>query len=150
MSEDGKRIFVISYRGKVLCLSNSGNLIWEYDTESHFVAAPAFGENKLFFGLDNGLFCCIDTKKGELLWKKEVKPLVCPPVYADGKIVMGIEDTLYVLYANSGNVFETYEIGSKIYSIALFEEKLILGTYKGEIFCLKSAEKNFFSLMRSN
>jgi outer membrane protein assembly factor BamB len=143
MSADGKRI-VVSYKENVFCLSDSGDTIWTFDTESYLITAPALGENKLFFGLKNGFFCCVDAKKGTLLWKREIEFPVCPPVAANGKVAVGGGDTLLMLDASTGDIVETYTIESGVYSLALFDEKLVVGTFYGEILCLESEKPHLF------
>ena len=145
MSSNGKRIFVVSYKGVVACLSESGEDLWHFYGGDRIITAPAVGQNKIYFGTENGTFYCVDAMKGTLLWKKELKSPLCSPVLADGKVAVGGESTLYILSALSGNIVETYTIGAGVHSLALSNGKLIVGTEYGRIICLESARRDYFA-----
>lgn len=71
---DDDKIYVCSDLGKVLCLSLSGELLWEFKTDYHFEgvhATPIIVEDKLIVGgYDGGLYA-INKEDGELIWKNK-------------------------------------------------------------------------------
>ena len=123
------------------CLQCSGELLWQYDCGSLITPAPAVGYDKIYFGTQNEVFYCVDANQGDLLWKQEVGPYICPPVVADGKVAVGVWNALHILNAKSGKIIESYKIETQVVSIALFNGKLFVGEANGRILCLGSSQK---------
>ena len=97
----------------------SPKVVWVYESQDHFIAAPVMGERALYVsglaGLGTGEFFALSpeaTATSRQLWAKKAPflrlPVVCAPAIADGRLVFGDGmhqtdgATLYCLKADNG------------------------------------------------
>jgi outer membrane protein assembly factor BamB len=147
LSLDGEKIFVGTSFG-VACLDiETRDTIWQFDCGEMIFTTPAVAYDKVFFGTLNGLFYCLNSENGELIWKLETGSEIsepqdrisCSALVADGKVAFGTGNgVLYIVDVQSGEIFESLQLSEDgINSIALSDGKLIVGDVKGRIFCFE-------------
>ena len=111
------RVFVADLDGEVFALDlKTGKKLWEYATESGFIASPTLYDKKVLIGDYDGRFYCLDADTGKALWVFETNLEIdaAASVY-EGKILVGSQDaTLYCLDAESGKVVWQHEIADQI------------------------------------
>ncbi len=67
--------FGSSNSGKVTCLdARNGDVIWKFFTGGPVRFAPAYYDNKVYFGSDDGYVYCLNASDGSLVWKKRATP----------------------------------------------------------------------------
>ncbi|MBN1348711.1 PQQ-binding-like beta-propeller repeat protein, partial [candidate division KSB1 bacterium] len=65
-----KLYFGASSNDRLTCLdATTGEEIWSYFAGGPIRLAPAFYDNKIYFGADDGVVYCLDAETGELVWK---------------------------------------------------------------------------------
>ena len=85
--------FQLGLRGDV----SDAARIWENVDVKAYMTAPLFHEGRLYFVRDEGVFCCADPVKGELIFEERIalasgsrgrgKPFYASPVLAQGRVI---------------------------------------------------------------
>ena len=67
---DGNVYFGSSVTNKVYSIELSkGKINWEFYAQGPVRFAPAFYNDRIYFGSDDGFVYCLDSKEGKLIWK---------------------------------------------------------------------------------
>jgi outer membrane protein assembly factor BamB len=132
--------------------SNSGELIWKYETEGWIEATPAVANGKVFIG-DRGntaIVYCLEAEDGSLVWKHTYEghygAEYSSPAIVDGKIVICMTRTLFVLNEIDGDVVWSYDPpivgyderrspGFEGSAVAIAEGRIFAVTREGKLYC---------------
>ncbi len=95
---------------------------------------PAVTADRIFFGLDNGIFYAIDRVSGELVWSFETESLNLPssPVVADDIVIFGsFAGGVYGLDIDSGEVRWRYDGGTDLFlsSVTLVDDTVYIASF---------------------
>ncbi len=104
---DEKSIYFGTGQGKVYSLSRkNGNIIWEYDTGSHFISSkPLVLSNQLIIGNTDGLLYSFNKAKGTINWRyKTANQIAANPVYFKNRIFLA-SDKFYCLNPDGKEVW---------------------------------------------
>jgi len=118
------------------CLdTNTGLLLFKYQTGNDVRSTPSLGYGKVFFGSND---CQIYgfSQFGVKLWNYTTDGAVrSSPAVADGKVYVGSDDGhLYVLDESGGNLLDKFYIGHPIESSpAVDDGKVFVGSDSGDI-----------------
>ncbi len=148
-----KKIFLGSDFGHLLAISESGTLVWSFDTGGMkpVFTDPTVRKGKVYFSSCDGSLYCLGTLKGNLLWKFNeisLSDTFSPVMSPDGKIIFigGIccdgTGFLGAIDAMKGSVLWTFtsESGIRISPvISTAYELLIFASMDGSVYCLDMA-----------
>jgi len=72
----GKRLFVGSNHDDSVAAfdTETGELLWRFDTNGPVRFAPVGGKGRIIFGSDDGCVYCVKASDGSLVWKKRAVP----------------------------------------------------------------------------
>lgn len=121
----GGMVFFASLRGKGVTAYRfkTGELIWHFKVDKGVESSPAFYEERLYFGANDGHLYAVDAKDGTLLWQFYSGAEILSSPIAEGGMVFfsASNDILYALDAVTGEMVWRYKGagGSGIYSIRL-------------------------------
>ena len=110
LSDD--KIFVADREGLVQARSSdSGQLLWEIDTDLPFSAGPGVGANTLILGSSNGKVTALDNSTGEQLWNSKVSSeVLAVPAIANGIVIVRTTDgTVIALNEKTGQQLWRFE-----------------------------------------
>jgi outer membrane protein assembly factor BamB len=88
-ADRGPRLFVGSYDGKAAALDlETGDELWEIDTDHGLSAGPAYGEGVVVFGTADGGLLALRADTGDELWYRSLSSEVLAPPVVDRGIVL--------------------------------------------------------------
>lgn len=68
----GDRVICGSTTSQMNCIDlKTGANLWLYNTGSRIYHTPAYNNKKIYFGTENGMYYCISTDNGEVVWQKQ-------------------------------------------------------------------------------
>ena len=124
-------------------------LEWTFDVGKFLKSSPVVSTGKIFLGGPTGIFYALDSKTGQVVWKKETGLGVdAPALVHNGKVYVGTKDGwLFCLDAESGKQNWTYEtmgeiVGAPNHAIhPLTGRKLVLvGSYDNFVHCVDAED----------
>ena len=80
--------------------SETGKLLWKYDSGDWVETTPAISDGVIYFGSYNARFFALDATSGELLWTYKLKESVRrSPAVLEDTVYIGTKNYLYALRA---------------------------------------------------
>ncbi len=122
----GNKVYVGSLDGNLYCLdTNSGNVLWKYQTGGQILATPSIVDNAVYVASCNqpvnGILFKLDANSGAVIWQKDIPYvldktlgsgnfLFASPTVADGMVFVrsGLRMN-YALNAATGATIWTYD-----------------------------------------
>jgi outer membrane protein assembly factor BamB len=103
-NSQNNHVYVATNDGFVRAFDSKGNIVWEYNAESEFVAGPTYENGKLWVADVEGKMLCLNAADGKKLWEYRAgEQLITKPVIAEDLIlVFSSGETLYAVEKNSG------------------------------------------------
>lgn len=128
-NEEGN-LYLSTRKGLVYCLgSGKREILWKFEASEELTSPPFLGaENVYVYDRKNILYCL--SKKGRLLWKKEVKEKITTGIAEfKKKIYFGTEKGIFFSFTTeSGEELWRFQAGKAIRSTPVFSgEKIIFG-----------------------
>jgi outer membrane protein assembly factor BamB len=131
----------------VYAIYPNGELKWRYDDDIRISSTPAIDENGILYvgsiyGHPN-YFCAIDTKNGDLIWRKQHDNIYSSPAIGeDGSIYFGsLNEYIYAYYPN-GTLKWKFKTDDNVYSSPAIGDD-------GTIYC-GSDDGNLYALYPNN
>jgi outer membrane protein assembly factor BamB len=123
-------IYLSTERGLVYCMTGERReILWKFEVSEELASSPFLGaENIYVYDMNSTLYCL--SKKGRLLWKKEVKEKITTGIKElKKKIYFGTEKGIFFARAtSSGEELWRFEAGDAIRSTPVFSaERIIFG-----------------------
>jgi len=123
-------LYLSTRRGLVYCLAGGRReILWKFEASEELNSSPFLGaENIYVYDRTSTLYCL--SKKGRLLWNKEVKEIISTGVTEfKKKIYLGTEQGIFFsLSTASGEEIWRFETGKAIRSTPVFaDERIIFG-----------------------
>ncbi len=136
------RLFIAAFNGSFYCVNaTSGASLWTRSfvgAGTYIITHPAVADNRVFLGA-----LCLNETDGSTLWNTTLNGQQGIgsrnfPVVADGKVFIGINDTMFCLDASSGSVMWNYTIGGEVFRAppAIAYGKLFVPSTDGFFYCL--------------
>ncbi|MFH1630759.1 MAG: PQQ-binding-like beta-propeller repeat protein [Candidatus Aenigmatarchaeota archaeon] len=66
------RLYFLCYDKKLYCVSNKGEILWEFLTSGSMASLVKIVSNKIYFGSTNSIFYCLDLEKRTVDWTFQV------------------------------------------------------------------------------
>ena len=130
VKDDGGDLYLSTRKGLVYCLAGGKReILWRFEASEELTSSPFLGaENVYVYDRTSTLYCL--SKKGRLLWKKEVKEKITTGIAEfKKKIYLGTEKGIFFSLATaSGEELWRFEAGKAIRSTPVFiDERIIFG-----------------------
>ncbi len=130
VKDAGGGLYLSTQRGLVYCLAGGRReILWKFEASEELASSPFLGtENIYVYDRASTLYCL--SKKGRLVWKKEVKEKITTGITEfKKKIYFGTEKGIFfALEAPSGEELWRFEAGKAISSTPVFaDERIIFG-----------------------
>lgn len=124
---------------------NTGDLIWETETEYNFSAGPGTGEGSIILATSNAEVVAFNIETGEQQWVSTVSSeVLANPVVASGSVIIRTTDgRMTALSAKDGSELWTFERSVPALSIRgtgtpiIVEDKVIAGFANGKLLALR-------------
>ncbi len=102
----------------------SNNVLWKYTIDSPVRTSPAVVDHSIYFGVNDGIFYCLDAATGDLKWNQSIGRMGwSSPAVSENYVVVGsVDHTIYCLNALTGEILWTYETDAEILSSPLIVE----------------------------
>jgi len=140
-----QRVLVADMAGYVQAFSPDGEFLWKTRLNGGISATPVAHPAKpsLFLGTHNGMVYGLETRKGEILWKREIPTQSDPRILADllywrTTNVIALSswgERFYALNADSGAELFSWNAGISPYAAAAADRK-------GALYCLRAVSKS--------
>jgi outer membrane protein assembly factor BamB len=139
VKDDGGDLYLSTRKGLVYCLAGGKReILWKFEAFDELTSSPFLGaENVYVYDRTSTLYCL--SKKGRLLWKKEVKEKISTGVIEfKEKICLGTEKgVLFALWTASGEEIWRFEAGKAIVSTPVFaDSRIIFGCHDHSLYFL--------------
>ena len=108
---DGK-VLAADRNGLVQCRNiDTGDLLWETETEIHFSGGPGINSTTVALGSSNGEVAALNLESGEIRWKSTVtSEVLSVPVIAEGSVLIRTTDgALIALDEKDGSQLWRYD-----------------------------------------
>jgi len=136
---DGK-VFVGSEK-RALCLKiETGEVVWEYKTDSKTWSPPTIANGLLYMGIDDNKALCLNADTGNLVWTFATNGAVIrPPTVSDGRAFVGSNDKIfYCLDANTGSKIWEYQTEGAVTCHPVVDNGLVYFVSQDKkVYCLK-------------
>jgi outer membrane protein assembly factor BamB len=109
---DGARVFAAERNGDVSGYElNSGEQLWETDTDLAIAGGPGVGEGLVLVGSSDGMVVALNADTGEQSWRRQLSSeVLAAPVAAQGVVVVRTQDgKLSGLAATDGTPLWVYD-----------------------------------------
>lgn len=127
---------------KVLALdTDTGEPIWEVDTNGPVRQSIAVTETNLYIGLNDHRLVALERGTGEIRWEFSAKgPVTTSPLVSDGIVYFGaLDQFVYALDASDGETIWKEEIeGNVRSSVAIYDGKLFASDSEGNLHILNA------------
>jgi outer membrane protein assembly factor BamB len=127
---------------KVLALdAETGNTVWELETNGPLHYSAAVAGTNLFVGMLDHRLLALDRKTGNIIWEfRSQGPITTSPLVANGIVYFGSSDQfIYALDVSNGNVIWKEEIQGKVRSsVAVYDGKLFASDTEGNLHILNT------------
>jgi len=134
------KIYFGSDRKRFFCAEfQSGEQIWEYETEGAVHSSPARSGNTIILADVNGYLYALDADEGKEVWKTQLTGTIYShPVLDDEHIFIGtVSGNFYALSIETGEiVWEKTFPGSVYSSPSIYENELYIGHNAHELLCI--------------
>lgn len=117
----------------------TGDIVWQYETEDTVMTAPAVHNGYVTFGSRDRYVYTLVAMNGEIHWKKYLgSPILSSPaVTKDAVYVATQAGSIYSLNIDDGNINWEYETDVELLSSpAIANEKLYIGSSNRYIYCI--------------
>lgn len=140
------KIFVADREGLVQARSSeSGQLLWETDTNLPFSAGPGVGSNTLILGSSDAKVTALDNSSGEKLWTSTVSSeVLAVPVVANGVVIVRTTDgTVIALDEKTGRQLWRFEESLPALTLRgvskplILKDRVIAGFANGKLVALQ-------------
>lgn len=111
------RVFIGDLDGEFYAIElATGNALWKTESESGFVAAAAYRDEKLVIGDYDGLVRCLNAKDGTEVWQFKTGAQIDGGAnfYRDSVLVTSEDGCLYALNFSDGELKWKYETGDQL------------------------------------
>jgi len=136
------RVVVASIEGDLACYSVADGIEkWRISLGAQTHATPAFADDQIIIGDDEGILHCVDIF-GKDIWKfKTEKAVAASAAISDGAVYVGSTDgAFYAVSLEDGKERWRFQTDGKIYNgAAVDQEHVVFGSTDHQIYCL---EKN--------
>jgi outer membrane protein assembly factor BamB/orotate phosphoribosyltransferase len=97
---------------------DSGDYLWHCYTGRPMRAGFAVDKGHLYFGSENGVFYCIRSRSGQIVWKRKIADRIYnTPEIVDGKVILGtVSKRIFVLDKKSGEILWYHNTNESIFS----------------------------------
>ncbi len=123
-------LYLSTQRGLVYCLAGGRReILWKFKVSEELTSSPFLGAENIYVYDRTSILYCL-SKKGRLLWKKEVKEKITTGITEfKEKIYFGTEKGIFFAFAtSSGEELWRFEAGNTISSTPVFSaERIIFG-----------------------
>ena len=130
---------------------NTGDLVWEAETDIHFSAGPGLGAGTVILGSSDGEVVAMNSENGEVLWKSEVpSEVLSVPVIANGIVVVRTTDgEVIALNEKTGGKLWNYEYNAPALSVRgigapiVVGDNVIVGYDNGKLMALRLTDGKY-------
>jgi len=115
----------------------NGEKIWERKLEYNARYKPVIHNDKVYFGVENSGFMCLNLFTGEMVWeiKLEEGTLASEILYDKDKIYFGsVNRYIYILDARNGKVIKKEQVEYGIHNPIIYKNFIVFVTADGSIF----------------
>lgn len=109
-----------------------------------FTSDVRYYKGKIFGGMSNGLFVCIDNKSFKKLWEfNACDSIIGTPVFSKKNVFIGSQDGyIYSLNINTGKLIWKFNSGNSITgNIFKVGDRICFANYDGDVFLMNSKGK---------
>lgn len=135
------KVFVTKSNGRLYALNEKdGSVIWTYKSKQQLRNAPAFAENFVFLGEQDGVFSVIDSENGERINGGGAGGAINTPVFNNGNIYFSSWDGSVQSIKLKG-IVPLWKVNVKdpiTTSPEVGDEKIFVGTARGLIFSINN------------
>ncbi|MBI4651322.1 PQQ-binding-like beta-propeller repeat protein, partial [Candidatus Desantisbacteria bacterium] len=130
--------------------AGNGNSIWEYSCDSKLITSPLIMGNFIFTGDEKGVFYCINTRDGKIVWATDTKAgfFGSSPVPDENMFSIYITNTngwIYNIAVEDGRPRGTIKIDKKICSALTYDNKFIYtASYDSCLYAINRYTKKLF------
>lgn len=136
---DKEDIILCTENGLVKKYSETGNLLWEFDTKSKLYANPAMLDNNLLVANDKGEIISLNAKTGNQNYKVKIGVSFFSGITIEKHFgyVADNKGVIYSFNINDGKIIWNYETSARIMmNIALDEQNLFAGNLNGDLYAI--------------
>lgn len=136
-------IVAITEDGSVIRFDNSGKEIWSTKLNSFIHSNPAFSNNKIYFGTDDGLFYSINYSDGKIDYKKKISGSFKGGVTIKDNLAFTANDggDLFSINISNGEVIWKVSLdGIILMNPALDDKDVFIGTTNGELYSINQKD----------
>jgi len=110
---DGNTLFACSDDGKLFCISQSKEIIWENKIESSIITSPIVCGEDLYLNSTDSSVYCLGKNDGYIRWGKKVSAkMYGPPVLNENFLLVGcVDGNVWCLDRKNGTVIWTKFLG---------------------------------------
>lgn len=119
--------------------TETGKLIWKYQTDGGIVSRPAIADDFIFIGSEDNRLHVISARTGALAWAYYTKgPIRSSPLVAHGHVFIGSDDmSLHAVNIHSGRgIWQVDTIGEVRSTPFVTQEEVYAGNEAGEFYCM--------------
>jgi outer membrane protein assembly factor BamB len=112
-------IFLATSFGWIYAFSVSGKELWHSDLENGIYSSLAYSSGRLFVGTEDQKICCLDEKRGKVLWRFETdsRMVSSSPVIENDTLFVGCySGTFFAIDSMKGSLKWKYKTGDSIFS----------------------------------
>jgi len=143
-----KRVYIgaaAALKGKLLCLEeDTGNLIWEYETNGWVSSTPAVVDDKIYFGSFDTKIHCISID-GSSIWSRNTGYLIfSSPIVVNNKVYIGsLDGKVYCYNAEDGSSVWNYDTGNWVQSSpSYYKGNIYFGSLSKKMYCVNANDGN--------
>jgi outer membrane protein assembly factor BamB len=110
------RIYVPTWDGHLLCLTNDGEILWDQEVGKEIRSSPLVYRDRVFIGADplNPTFYCIDANTGEIQWSHDaLSPIKTSAAAWNDRVYIVFQNDIYAdelcCFDLDGNLVWTYK-----------------------------------------
>ena len=142
-------VFAAGHDGEIVaCDAQTGDVVWEVETETPLSGGPGAGEGLVVVGTIDGEVIALDAARGAALWRARVSSeVLAPPLVAREVVVVRTGDgRLFGLARQSGRRIWAYDRTMPVLTLrgtgspALFEDTVIVGFDGGKVVAISLAD----------
>jgi len=150
INDDGeKEIIFGSEQGKLYCIDNSGNLIWNFDAKSAIRGSPLLVDlvgdkhKEIIFGTHSGELFILSSRGEQITNFKIGSGIETKPLYVDKKIILSTDDGSIKCFNLQGHQIWSYKTEDKITADVICADllnngnkTLIIGSHDNKLYAL--------------
>ncbi len=123
---------------------SDGSLLWQYTVSSKVRGTPATDGKRIVIGTDDGKVYSFNMS-GRILWMQVIGKAVRskPLIYGKVIFITGYNTKLTAIDIDSGNIIDTFNVESPIYSSPLyFNDRIFFGSNDGHFHSIDIVQKD--------